>query len=59
MYPVPRVNKAMFIKEFDRIVLIGVLEEAHDSEWGAPSSVHPNPKTYHLILLSDFRNLNR
>ena len=32
-YPVPRVNKVMFIKEVKRLVRLGVLEEANDSKW--------------------------
>ena len=36
-YQVPRVHKEMFRKEVDRLVLLGVIKELNDSEWGAPS----------------------
>ena len=35
-YPVPRVHEAMFRKEVERLVNLGVLEEANNSEWRAP-----------------------
>ena len=44
-YPVLRVHKAMFRKESERLVKLGVLEEANDSEWGAPSFAEQIAKT--------------
>ena len=38
------VHTAMLRKEIDRIVKLGVLEEANDSEWGAPFSAQPKEK---------------
>ena len=38
---------------------IRFLEEANDSEWGAPSFAQPKPKTNCVRFLSDFWNLNR
>ena len=58
-YTVPRVHKAMLKKEFKRLVILGVIEEANDSEWGAPSFAQPKEKTNCVRFLSDFRNLNR
>ena len=58
-YPVPRVHKAMFRKEVEILVRLVVLKEANDSQWEAPSFVHPKEKTNRIIFLSDFQNLNR
>ena len=35
-YPVPKVYEEIFKKEVERLVLLGVLGVANDSEWGAP-----------------------
>ena len=32
-YPVPKITKEMFKNEVKRLVLLGVLEVANDSEW--------------------------
>ena len=48
-YPVPRLHKAMFRKEVERLVILGVLEEANDSELGASSFAQPKAK----IIVSD------
>ena len=49
----------MSVKEVKTLVNLGVLEEANDSEWGAPSFSQPKAKTYRVGFLSDFRSLNR
>ena len=49
----------MFIKGVERLVSLGVLEEANGSEWGAPSFSQQKVKTNRVRFLSDFRNLNR
>ena len=36
-YRVLRANEAMFRKELERLVKLGVNEEENESEWGAPS----------------------
>ena len=36
-YPVPKVHKKMFRKEFEILVKLGVIEEANDSKLRAPS----------------------
>ena len=58
-YSVPRLQEAMFRKEVERLVKLGVLKEANNSEWGAPSFAQPKPKTNRVRLLSDFLNFNR
>ena len=49
----------MFQKEVERLVLLGVLEVANDSEWGAPSFTQHIPKSNQVRFLSKFRNLNK
>ena len=46
-------------KEVEIIVISGVLEEANDSGWVAPSFAQPEAKMNRVIFLSDCRNLNR
>ena len=58
-YKVPRLYEAMFRKEVERLVKLGVIEEANYSEWGAPYFDQPKPKTNRVIFLNEFRNLNR
>ena len=53
------VHEATFRKYFERLVSLGVIEEANDPEWGAPSFAQPKVKTNRVIFLSEFRNLNR
>ena len=43
-YSVPRMNETMFIKEVKRLVKLGVVGEANDSEWGAPYFAQPKEK---------------
>ena len=40
-------------------MILGVLKEANDSEWGAPSFAQSKVKTDRVRFLSDFCNLNR
>ena len=35
-----------------------MVEDANDSEWGAPSFAQPNPKTDFIRFVIDFQNLN-
>ena len=58
-YPVPRVHESMFRNEVEILVKLGVIEEANDSEWGAPYFAQPKEKTNRIIFLSGFWNLNR
>ena len=46
-------------KEVNRFVILGVLEEENDSEWGAPFFAQSKAKTNSIRFLSDFRNLIR
>ena len=55
-YPVQRVHEAIFRKEVERLVKLGVLEELNDSEWGSPSFAQPKPKTNRAGFLSDLQN---
>ena len=59
LYPVPRVHKAMPKKKFKRLVRLGVLKEANDSKWRAPSFAQPKAKTNRVIFFRGFWNLNR
>ena len=43
-YSVPKVHEEMFKKEVERLVLLGVLEAANDSKWGASSFAQPKLK---------------
>ena len=56
---VPRVHKAMYIREVQILVKLGVIKEENDSEWGAPYFSQPKAKKDKIMFLSDFRNLNR
>ena len=58
-YPIPKVHEEMFKKEVERLVLLGVLEVANDSEWGAPSFSQTKPKSNQVRFLSDSRNINK
>ena len=58
-YPVPRLHEAMFRKEVEILVSLGVLKEANDSKWGAPYFEQPKAKTNRVRFLSAFWNLNR
>ena len=49
----------MFKKEFERLVRLVFLEEENEPKWGAPSFDQPKAKMNLIILLSDFRNLDR
>ena len=49
----------MFKKEVERLVLLGVIELANYSEWGAPSFAQSKPKSNQLHFISDLRNLNK
>ena len=42
-YQVLKVQKEISKKEVERLVLIGFLELAYDSEWGSPSFEQPKP----------------
>ena len=49
----------MFKKEVERLILLGVIEIANDSEWGGPSFAQPKNKSNLVLFLSDFINLNK
>ena len=43
-YLVQTVHKESFKKEFEILVLLGVLEKANNSEWGSQSFTQSKPK---------------
>ena len=43
-YPVLKVHEEMLKKEVERLVLLGFLKVANDSEWGDPSFAQSQPK---------------
>ena len=49
----------MFKKEFEILVLLGVLEVANDSEWVSPSFSQLKPESNRVHFLSDFMNTNK
>ena len=53
-YPVPRVHEAIFRKEVEKLVRLGILEEANDSEWGVPLFAQPKAKTNRVRFFRDF-----
>ena len=57
--PVPKVYEEILKKEVELVVILGVLELANYSKWGAPSFAQPNPKSNWVSFLNDFRNPNK
>ena len=57
-YPVPEVKKNVK-KELERLGILGFLERVNVSEWEAPSSVQPKPRTNQVHFLSNFINWNK
>jgi hypothetical protein len=57
-YPVPQIHEAAMKWEIERLVMIGVLEECNDSEWGAPTFIIPK-KDGGIHFNSNFRKLNQ
>ena len=49
----------MLKKWVERLVLLGVLQQANDPEWGAPSFAQPKSKSNLVRFLINFRNLNK
>ena len=58
-YRIPHFYLETLKKEVDRLVQLGVLEEAHgDSPWAAPSFIIPK-KDQRVRFITDFRELNK
>ena len=55
---VPKLHEQMFNKQVEHLVLMGVLKNSTEEEWGSPSFPHSKPKTDKVHFLSDFRGLN-
>ena len=49
----------VFLKDVERLVILGVLEIENNLEWVAPSFAQPEPKSNRVHFLSDFRYLNK
>ena len=58
-YPVPKVQKEIFKKDVENLVILRVLEIANYWEWVAPSLVKTKPKWNQVHFLSEFKNLNK
>ena len=56
--PVPKINKETFRKELMRLVEIGVLTPAQQSEYGTPVFIIPN-KEGTVCFVTDFRKVNQ
>lgn len=57
-FPVPKCYEETTKTELDRLCRIGVIAEANDSEWAAPTFIQPK-KTGDVRVLTDFRELNK
>ena len=57
-YPIPHSQLAVFKKEVERLVKLGVLERQPESEWGSPTFVIPK-KNKTVRFLSDFWEVNK
>ena len=58
-YPEMKVNKEIFKKEVELLVLLGFLEVENYQEQGNPSFEKPKPKSNWVRFIGDFRNLNK
>ena len=58
LYTVQKVHEDFF-KEVERLVLLGVLEVANDSEWGASSFAQTKHKLNLVRFLSESRNQDK
>jgi hypothetical protein len=57
-YPVPKINKATFKKELQRLVEIGVLTPVQQSEYGTPVFII-SKKEGTVRFLTDYRRINQ
>jgi hypothetical protein len=57
-YPIPKIHKATLMKEFNRVILIGVSKWQPSSKWALPSFIIPK-KDHTVRTISDFRELNK
>ena len=57
-FPVPQIHKATIIKELQRLIDIGVLEQVQQADWLSPSFIIPKSDGT-VRFLSDFRQLNK
>jgi hypothetical protein len=57
-YPIPQIHKATLMKEFDRLVGIGVLKRQTSSEWASPTFII-SKKDMTVRTISNFWELNK
>jgi hypothetical protein len=57
-FPIPKVHKAVLMKEIQRLCDLGVQEWQPSSEWAASSFIQPK-KNKTVRFLSDFREVNK
>ena len=57
-FPVPRIHKETVIKELERLIDIGVLEQVESADWMSPSFIVPKHDRT-VRFLTDFRELNK
>jgi hypothetical protein len=57
-YPIPKIHKAVLMKEIDCLILIGVLKWQPSSKWASPSFII-SKKDHTVRTISDFRVLNK
>ncbi len=57
-FPVPKIYKDTIIKEIDRLVKLGSLEQQPASEWASPSFIMPK-KNRTIRFLSNFWEVNK
>jgi hypothetical protein len=57
-YPIPKIHKAILMKEIDCLMSIGVLNWQPSSKWALPSFIIPK-KDHTVSTISNFRELNK
>jgi hypothetical protein len=57
-FPVPKIHKGTLIKEVERLVKLGVLEQQPASEWASPLFIIPK-KNRTVCFLSNFWEVNK
>ena len=57
-FPIPQIHRATIMKEIERLIQIGVLEQVEQADWLSPSFIIPKSDRT-VRFLSDFRELNK
>ena len=58
VFPIPHAQKAVFKREVERLVELGVLKPQPHSEWGSPAFIIEK-KSGQVRFLTDFREINK